>query len=512
MSTKKYDIVIIGAGHNGLIAATYLAKAGKRVLVLEANSEIGGATTSVKVFPDFDARLSRYSYLISLLPDQIMKDLGLNFKAISRQVASYTPFQDRGANRGLFVSRVWDQKTSASFHTMNDGDIEAQAWKNFYGEIAEFAERMAPSMLKPLPTRSEMKKQIGLPKVWDYLIENPIGEVITKTFTHDVVRGVVLTDALIGTFVSAYSMQANICFLYHLIGNGNGEWKVPEGGMGAFVKELERVAKASGVSIAINSRATKVESDSIEVSVTLENGERVSASYLLSNAAPQVLAKLRGKNPPESLEGSQMKINMLVKQLPRLKSGQDPRDAFAGTFHINESFEQLELAYKEAKAGKIPSKLPLEIYCHTLTDSTILSKQLQDEGYHTLTLFGLHTPAALFDSNHDAQRKAALDSALKSLNEHLLDPIESVLARSSNGELAIEAKTPLDIEEAIGLPRGNIFHRDLAFPFREDNEAPGWGVETDDPRIFICGAGAKRGGGVSGIPGHNAAMAVLEKK
>ena len=508
MSAKKYDIVIIGAGHNGLIAASYLAKAGKSVLILEANAEIGGATTSVRAFPDFDARLSRYSYLVSLLPDQIVQDLGLNFKTTSRTVASYTPFNNQGVDQGLYVSRLWDERTSASFHAL-DGNGEAKAWRNFYGEIFEFAQRMAPSMLKPLPTRSELKAEIGIDHVWDYMIENPIGEIITKTFNNDIARGVVLTDALIGTFVSAFSMQANKCFLYHLIGNGTGEWKVPTGGMGAFVQELERVAKSSGVTIALNSRAVKVESDGKEVCVTLANGNTITAEYLLSNAAPQVLAKLRGIKPPESLDGSQLKINMLVKRLPRLKSGIDPRDAFAGTFHVNESFEQLELAYQEAQSGKIPSRLPLEIYCHTLTDPSILSPQLQSEGYHTLTLFGLHTPASLFDHNHDLQRKAAFDSAIRSLNEYLIDPIESVLAQSANGDLAIEVKTPLDIEKAIGLPRGNIFHRDLDFPFREDDEAPGWGVETDDPRIFICGAGAKRGGGVSGIPGHNAAMAVL---
>jgi phytoene dehydrogenase-like protein len=306
-------------------------------------------------------------------------------------------------------------------------------------------------------------------------------------------------------------MQANVCFLYHLIGNGNGEWKVPQGGMGALAKELERVAIAAGVTIAVNSRVASVASDAKEVLVTLEDGNSISASYLLCNAAPQVLAKLRGKNPPSSLDGSQIKINMLVKQLPRLKSGADPRDAFAGTFHINESFSQLEAAYQQAQSGAIPNNLPLEIYCHTLSDPSILSSELQQKGYHTMTLFGLHTPANLFDSNHDAQREAALKAAIHSLNQYLVDPIESVLARSAKGELAIEAKTPLDIEAAIGLPRGNIFHRDLAFPFREDEEAPGWGVETDDSRIFICGAGAKRGGGVSGIPGHNAAMAVLER-
>jgi phytoene dehydrogenase-like protein len=511
MTSEKYDIVIIGAGHNGLIAAAYLAKAGKRVLMIEANAEIGGATTSVRAFPDFDARLSRYSYLVSLLPAQIVSDLGLNFKALSRRVASYTPFNHQGIDQGLYISRLWDEKTSASFSALQGGAIEAKAWLKFYQEIGVFAERMASSMLKPLPTRSELKTQIGLTHEWNYLIENPIGEIITDTFKNDIVRGVVLTDALIGTYVSAFSMQANKCFLYHLIGNGNGEWKVPAGGMGALVQELERVAKLSGVSIAVNSRAVKVQSDGKEVGVTLEDGKIIYSKYLLSNAAPQVLAKLRGQKPSKSLEGSQLKINMLVKLLPRLKSGADPRDAFAGTFHINEGFTQLESAYQQAQSGNIPSTLPLEMYCHTLTDPSILSSQLQREGYHTLTLFGLHTPAALFDSNHDAQRNAAMNAALLSLNEHLIDPIESVLARSSNGELAMEVKTPLDIEAAIGLPRGNIFHSDLDFPFREDDEAPGWGVETDDANIFICGAGARRGGGVSGIPGHNAAMAVLAK-
>jgi phytoene dehydrogenase-like protein len=509
MITDKYDIIIIGAGHNGLVAATYLAKAGKRVLMLEANAEIGGATTSVRVFPDFDARLSRYSYLVSLLPDQIVRDLGLNFKTISRRVASYTPFNREGNDQGLYVSRIWDEKTSASFNTLPEGVTEARAWQKFYGEIEVFARRMAPSLLKPLPTRTELKSRIGVASVWNYLIENPIGEVITDTFKSDIVRGVVLTDALIGTYVSAFSMQANKCFLYHLIGNGNGEWKVPAGGMGALVQELERVAKLSGVSIAVNSRVVKVQSDGKEVCVTLQSGKNIYGNYLLSNAAPQVLAKLRGLKPPESLEGSQLKINMLVKQLPRLKSGVDPRDAFAGTLHINESFTQLESAYQQAQSGKIPATLPHEIYCHTLADPGILSAELLRKGYHTLTLFGLHTPAVLFDTHHDAQRKTAMEAAIRSLNEYLIDPIESVLARSSTGELAMEVKTPLDIEAAIGLPRGNIFHRDLAFPFREDDESPGWGVETDDPGIFICGAGAQRGGGVSGIPGHNAAMAVL---
>ena len=500
MSTKKYDVTIIGGGHNGLVAATYLAKAGKSVVILEANPEIGGATQSVQAFEGFDAYLSRYSYLVSLLPDKIVTDLGLAFECISREVSSYTPYADKG----LYVSRQWDEKTAASFNELDPTGHEAQAWQEFYGEVAEFAHKIAPTLLQPLKTRSELKAEINLPQAWEYLVENPIGIEIDKRFNNDVVKGVVLTDALIGTFASAYDLQANICFLYHLMGNGTGEWKVPVGGMGALVKELVRVATSAGVEILSNSKVTSVVSDESGVIAKTQSGDVYQSDYLLSNAAPAVLAKLQGKAQPPSLDGSQMKINILLKRLPQLKSGIDPRLAFAGTFHANESFSQLEETFIDATEGVMPAKMPVEMYCHTLSDPSILGPELQAAGYQTLTLFGLHTPASLFDADNDAAREVALASALSSVNEYLAEPIEDVIA-------AIEVKTPLDIEQAIALPRGNIFHKDLSMPFREDGSKPSWGVETDDPRIFICGAGAIRGGGVSGIPGHNAAMAVLSK-
>jgi phytoene dehydrogenase-like protein len=499
MPDKKYDVVIIGGGHNGLVAATYLARAGKSVRVLEANPEIGGASQSVRAFPQYDANLSRYSYLIALLPDKIVADLGLSFECVSREVSSYTPY---GENKGLYVSRTWDAKTEQSFNEIDPSGKEGQAWRNFYAEVAQFAERIAPTLLEPLKTRSQLRKQIDLDSTWQYLVEEPIGKVITERFANDVVQGVVLTDALIGTFASAFDLQANICFLYHLIGNGTGEWKVPKGGMGALVNELVRVATESGVEISLNSKATQVLSTNAGVEVSIESGEVVTGQYLLSNAAPQVLAKLRGISAPKSLDGSQLKINILLKRLPQLKSGMDPRLAFAGTFHANESFTQFEAVFKAAQAGVMPEKMPIEMYCHTLTDPSILGQELQDAGYQTLTLFGLHTPAALFDRDNDAARDMAIKSALSSLNDYLAEPIEDLIA-------AIEVKTPLDIEKAIALPRGNIFHKDLSMPFREDGTQQSWGVETDDPRIFICGAGAVRGGGVSGIPGHNAAMAIL---
>jgi phytoene dehydrogenase-like protein len=510
---QKYDAVVVGGGHNGLVAAAYLAKAGKKVVLLEAANELGGATTSVRPFPDFDARVSRYSYLVSLLPDQIVTDLGINFKTLERNIASYTPYKNNEKDGGLLISQNWDERTAQSFQQLTGSGTEAESWKSFYDEIALLAKRIAPSMLQPLSTSGNLKNEMDLPQVWKYLMERPIGEVIRERFADDLVRGVVLTDGLIGTFASADDLQANKCFLYHLIGNGTGQWRVPQGGMGALVIELTRVAKSAGVEIILNSRVSKIDSSGSGVSVSTTKGITFTGKSLLFAGAPQTLAKIRGDEPPKSLEGSQMKINMLVSKLPRLKSGINPDLAFAGTFHVNESYSQCESALLAAKSGDIPDRLPLEMYCHTLTDPTILSSELSAKGFHTLTLFGLHTPAALFDKSPESAKELAKNSAIASLNEYLLDPIESVLAVSSDGSLAIETKSPLDLEADLGLPRGNIFHKDLDFPFLEGFESSNmvWGSETNDPNIFLAGAGAKRGGGVSGIAGHNAAMAALAK-
>ena len=507
----KYDVIVMGAGHNGLVAAAYLAKAGKRVLMLEAADEIGGATASVRAFKEYDALLSRYSYLIALLPDQIVKDLALNFETISREVSSFTPYKKDGKDLGLHISRVWDKQTEDSFIELTGSPAEGVAWQEFYSEVEKFAQKMAPTFLEPLRTRSEMKALIAQDKTWEYLVENPMAEIIRAKFKDDLVQGVVLTDALIGTFVSANSIQANICFLYHLMGNGTGEWKVPRGGMVALVNELERVVRSHGVEIKTDSEVTKISTDTRGVKVQTVNGEEFTAEYFLSNAAPAHLDRIRSKNTKPTLSGSQLKINMLLRALPRLKSGADPQKAFSGTFHINESYSELEDAYFTAKKGEIPLHAPSEMYCHTLTDPSILSAELAQKGFHTLTLFGLHTPAELFEKNPETAKEIAAQRCVDALNSYLVDPIESVLAINSDGTLCIEVKSPLDLEKDVRLPGGNIFHCDLSFPFKEESDDQIWGVETDDPRIFICGAGAQRGGGVSGIPGHNAAMAVLAK-
>ena len=508
-SIPNFDVVIVGGGHNGLVAACYLGKAGLSVAIIEANAALGGATVSQKVFPDFDAKLSRYSYLVSLLPDQIISDLGLNFTTLSRDVASFTPTSKSGVEQGLLIATDPNEATRNNFSALTGDDSEYLAWTTFYAELKELAEKIAPTLLEPLPTRSELRAQINLP-IWDEIVERPIGEAIENRFKSDLVRGVVLTDALIGTFSDAHSFAANRCFLYHLIGNGSGEWRVPKGGMGGLTEELVRVATSNGVQFFISSLVTGIEAIPSGYQIDVSGVAAFEAKYVLANCAPQILAEIMRDRAPESLDGSQVKVNMLLHKLPRLKSGIDPRLAFDGTFHFDERYSDLQLAFKQSKNGEIPDRIPAEMYCHTLTDPSILSPQLQDAGYQTLTLFALHTPASLFDSNHDEVKAEIGKRLFAQLNQYLVDPIETCLAIAKDGTPCIEIKSPQEIEKEIGLPRGNIFHKDLSWPFREDDQPRSWGVETAYPNLFLCGAGAIRGGGVSGIPGHNAAAAIIE--
>ena len=207
---KSYDAIVIGSGHNGLVAACYLAKAGKSVLVLEKSASLGGATTSVKAFKGVDAKLSRYSYLVSLLPDQIVKDLSLNFETIGRKVSSYTPYFDGESDKGLLINSDFDQESRDSLSELTEGDDEAIAWESFYQSIKEFAEVVAPTLLKPVPTESEIKELVD-PLTWVELVENTLAQSLNDNFFDDLVKGVVLTDGLIGTFTSADDHLANKC-------------------------------------------------------------------------------------------------------------------------------------------------------------------------------------------------------------------------------------------------------------------------------------------------------------
>jgi len=518
----RYDVVILGAGHNGLVAASYLTRAGLSVLLLEKNDYIGGATTSQQVFPDYDARLSRYSYLVSLFPEKIMRDLGLNLELRRRTTGSFTPYLKDGRHHGLLLSNVSEETSAESMFELTGNRTEHEQMKKFYHLSRVFAEHTWDSMLEPLVAKEEFKRRFENDEVsqeaWRGLAEEPLGRAVERYLQDDLVRGLVLTDAKIGVFTHPHdpSLVQNRCFLYHLIGNKTGEWKVPVGGMGAVARELEETARKSGAEFLTKVELIEIDLAGEKKTVAFQHdgkGGSVEARFLLVNFGRNVLGKYSGRpwQPKEEDEGSVFKINMLLRRLPKLKATKYPAaDAFRGTFHSDEGYEQMNASYEQAANGRLPEKTPCEVYCHTLTDDSILGPDLRRQGFQTMTLFGLDAPYSLFAKENDAMRTRAEKKFLESMNQWLEEPLEDCLAVARDGSLCIESKSPVDIEESLGMYHGNIFHDAPSFPYAEKKEQAGtWGVETEFENVFLCGSSAQRGGAVSGIPGHNAAMKVL---
>jgi phytoene dehydrogenase-like protein len=503
----------VGGGHNGLVAACYLARAGRSCVLLERRGRLGGAAISELPFAGLDARLSSYSYLVGLLPETIVRELGLAIELVSRGVSSYTPDPRVGGARGLLVDGEDRRGSEDSFRALPGGRPDLLAWDALYAMTRRVARILFPTLLEPLRSREQVRRLIGDESAWQTLFERPLGETVAGLFVDDLVAGVVLTDALIGTFadVDAADLRQNRCFLYHVIGRQTGEWLVPLGGMGSVSEELERAARRFGAELRPGCEVLSLEPRADGCELELE-GDSLSARHVLVNAAPAELARLLGDAPAEPApEGAQLKVNLLLSRLPRLRDPLlSPQRAFAGTFHVNETAAQLRAAHRAAQAGEVPDPLPCEAYCHSLADRSILGPELRDAGAHTMTVFTLQTPARLFVGDPEGARERVLRATLRSLDSVLADSIEECLMRAPDGRPCIEVHSPLDLERELRMPGGHIFHADLAWPFAEREEEVGcWGVETAHPAILLCGAGARRGGGVSGIPGRNAAMAVL---
>ena len=496
------DVIIAGGGHNGLVAAAYLARAGRRVLLLERRGQLGGAAVSEEPWPGVGARLSRYSYLVSLFPERIARDLGIPFDVRARPVAAYAPVVRDGRATGLLVETdAASAATADSFRALTGGDAEHAAFLAL-GAVTDRVAKLFGTFTEPLPSAGEARDLMG-GEAWRDLVERPLAQTLDERFADGLVRGMVATDGLIGTFAALdeASLRQNRCFLYHVVG---GPWRVPGGGMGAISAALAGAAATAGADLRCGAEVLAIDPASGEVTWREGGAEHTAAAdRVLANVAPAVLAELLGEPAPPRPEGAQLKVNLLLDRLPALRSGIDPATAFAGTFRLHEDIAELDAAYAAAARGELPERPPAELYCHTLTDPSIV-----DGDRHTLTLFGLHAPARLFAGDEATARDTLVERYLDGLDEHLAEPIRDCIARDADGNPCLEARTPLDLERELAMPGGDIFHGDLRWPWAED-AGDRWGVATAHERVLVCGAGARRGGGVSGIGGQNAAMAVL---
>ena len=513
MTAARYDAVVVGGGHNGLTAAAYLARAGWSVLVLERRDVLGGAAVSQQVFPGVGVRLSAYSYLVSLLPDRVVADLGLPITLLDRSVASYTPLLREGRHRGLLVERDEGPATAASFRELTGSDDELAGWQEMYRRLAVLAEDLAPTLTEPLPSAAQLEARLRDPGIWHDLRERPLADVVADHLTDDDVRGIALTDGLIGTFADVHAADglAGRCFLYHLVGNGTGRWRVPVGGMGAVSGALATAGRAAGAELVTRAEVTALETrpDGVTVHWTDADGGAHAADcgHVVAGAAPAVLDELLGAPPAVRPSGSQLKVNMVLRRLPGLRSGDDPARVFSGTVHVDEAASQIDAAYAAATAGRLPEVVPFEVYCHSLTDPSIVG----DSGMHTLTLFGLHTPAELYAADPVDTREEAVRRVVAQLDAHLTEPLADCLALDAEGRPCLQASSPLDVEAALAMPGGHIFHGDLSWPVAATAEEAGtWGVATAHPRVVAASSGGTtRGGAVSGLGGFAAAQHLL---
>ncbi len=534
-----YDSLIIGGGHNGLVCAAYLAKAGQRVLVLERRSLIGGAAVTEELAPGY--RCSTASYVVSLLLPEVERDLRLrdhDYRVLPRAPSSFTPFED-GRFLMMGADAALNHREIAKFSARDaDAYPRYEAWLSRVAEVLEPALMDTPPDLLPLPAswrrrglidrlrnlrrggslyRALKKLSDELPEAIE-LLTGPATPILDRWFESDALKGTLATDAVIGTFAPPSAPGTGYVLLHHVMGmagGARGVWGYVEGGMGALSAAMARAAESHGAVIRCDTAVEEILVESGRaVGVRLVDGERIAARRVISNATAAVtFGKLLapGSLPPRfdaavkriDYASASVKINLAVSELPDFlacpNDGDAPGPQHRGTIHIGATPEYIERAYEDARRGQ-PSERPvIEMTIPTSVDTT-----LAPAGHHIVGLFVQYAPYALSGTTWDAERERFADRCIAEIARFAPNFPASILHR--------QTLAPPDIEARFGLTGGNIFQG--AMPLHQlfsMRPVPGWSdYRTPLRGLYLCGAAAHPGGGVMGACGRNAAMAVLQ--
>ncbi len=523
-----HDAVIIGAGHNGLVAAAYLARAGLRVLVLERRSMVGGAAITEEIVPGF--KFSRLSYVNSLFRPQIIQDLRLKdygLKMLPRNPSSFTPFPD---GQFLFLGPEMDANVREikKFSTR-----DAEKFPRYEAMLERLVEVIEPTLdqmpVDPLSFHpGNLLKMIRLG--WRArglgidlyrllsMLSGPATTLLDEWFESEHLKATLATDAVIGAMASPSSPGTAYVLFHHVMGETDGArgvWAYVRGGMGALSESLAASARASGVEIRTECPIAEVLLDNGKaVGVLTGDGEEIRAGVVLSNADPKIsfLKLLDRKSLPaefvqkvEAIDFSSatFKLNLALRELPNFEAlpGSQPGPQHQGTIHISPTMDWIESAYDDARQG-IPSRNPV-LEC---TIPSVLDDSLAPDSQHVMSMFVQYAPYKLKEGTWDEKKEAFADRCIDLMEDYAPGFRASVIAR--------DAISPLDMEREFSLTGGNIFHGAMT-PNQLYFQRPlgGWArYRTPVNGYYLCGAGAHPGGGVIGACGRNAATAVLKDR
>ena len=524
--SNQYDAIVIGAGHNGLTAAAYLAGAGLSTLVLERREIVGGCCVTEEIAPG--CRASTTSYIASMLRPEIIRDLKLasyGLRMVPCDPALLVPFPD-----GQEVSWWTDRdRTVAELRSLSVND--AKTFVRVDDELKKLARYLQPFFLEP-PPQFEVD---GLHGWWNLLrtgkrfrgimgteiaqlisfLTGSLGDFLDRNYESDKVKTLFLANSVYGKHGGPYDPGTALGLLFHLLSGGEHElqgfYGHVIGGMGAITEALARAARDHGAEIRTSAPVARIDVRSGRVhAVVLEDGTEISTRTVLSNADPKrtFLGLLQDRDLPEDfrrairgikMSGPCAKVNLVLAEEPRVNGmpqGGDP--ARRALFTLIPSLEFAERCYDVAKFGEIPEQLWVDCVVASNVDST-----LAPQGRHIMTCFVQYVPYFLRRGSWDENRELLGDRVIKKIAEYAPNVPGAVVAR--------QVLTPLDLERIYGLSEGNIFHGDLTleqlFFMRP---VPGWSQYRSPIRgLYLCGAGAHPGGGVTGAPGHNAAFQVL---
>lgn len=516
MST--YDAIVIGAGHNGLIAAAYLACAHRRVLVLERRRIVGGACVTEEVWPGY--RVSTAAYLCSLLRPEIVADLELTqhgFEVYRRETSGFAPAR-HGASLFFYPDAERMRPELERFCAETPEDVAA--YFQFEADIERVAAVVEPFLLREPPTEAELRaafQEAGIAALYAPFLHGSVRDLLDARFRNERLKTMLATDGLIGTYGGPSTPGTAYVLLHHYLGNilgSRGGWGYVRGGMGQITQALAKVVTAHGGEIRTDAEVARILlQDGRAIGVRLADGTEIEAAAVLSNADPyHTFETLAGGALPKSVNapwkalktqgGAAVKINLAVSELPVftcLPNGPVPGPEHLGTIHLGPDMAYLERAWAEARDG-VPSTEPMiEMYVQTATDAS-----LTPPGKHILSLFVQYFPYNLAPGLDLAtERERFADRVIALVAQYAPNVPASILHR--------QVLTPRDLEARFGLTGGHIFHGDLLPPHLWDQRpAAGFrGATTPLPGLYLCGSGAHPGGCVCGAPGYNAAQALL---